>query len=128
MAPPKISNMMTFLIELLAAVPSVIYGLLGIFILVPVLKQSVVPALKSVFGALPIFDGAFYGMSIFSAGIVLSVMIVPFMRLRLAMFEAVVRRFGLGVVFDGVGRTQCFAFQALSAPNKLGDRAGNRLF
>src|ERR1039458_1670192 len=78
MAPPKISNAMTFLIELLAAVPSVIYGLLGIFILVPVLRSSVVPVLKHAFGALPIFEGAFYGMSVFSAGIVLSVMIVPF--------------------------------------------------
>lgn len=78
MAPAKISNTLTFLIELLAAVPSVIYGLLGIFILVPVLQHSVVPALKSAFGALPIFQGAFYGVSYFSAGIVLSIMIVPF--------------------------------------------------
>jgi phosphate transport system permease protein len=78
MAPPKISNAMTFLIELLAAVPSVIYGLLGIFILVPILKSSVVPSLKHLLGALPIFEGAFYGVSVFSAGIVLSVMIVPF--------------------------------------------------
>ena len=78
MAPPRISNALTFLIELLAAVPSVIYGLLGIFILVPFLQKSVVPALKAVFGALPIFQGAFYGVSIFSAGIVLSVMIMPF--------------------------------------------------
>ncbi|MEO8659874.1 MAG: phosphate ABC transporter permease subunit PstC [Bryobacteraceae bacterium] len=78
MAPARISNALTFLIELLAAVPSVIYGLLGVFILVPVLQKSVVPALKSVFGALPIFQGAFYGVSYFSAGIVLSVMIVPF--------------------------------------------------
>jgi phosphate transport system permease protein len=78
MAPPRISNAMTFLIELLAAVPSVIYGLLGIFILVPALQKNIVPALKSVFGALPIFQGAFYGVSVFSAGIVLSVMIVPF--------------------------------------------------
>jgi phosphate transport system permease protein len=78
MAPPRISNLMTFLIELLAAVPSVIYGLLGVFILVPVLQKTVVPALKSVFGSLPIFQGAFYGVSVFSAGIVLSIMIVPF--------------------------------------------------
>jgi phosphate transport system permease protein len=78
MAPPRISNAMTFLIELLAAVPSVIYGLLGIFILVPALQKTVVPALKSVLGALPIFQGVFYGVSVFSAGIVLSVMIVPF--------------------------------------------------
>jgi phosphate transport system permease protein len=78
MAPPRISNAMTFLIELLAAVPSVIYGLLGVFILVPTLQKSIVPALKSVFGSLPIFQGAFYGVSVFSAGIVLSIMIVPF--------------------------------------------------
>jgi phosphate transport system permease protein len=78
MAPAKISNALTFLIELLAAVPSVIYGLLGIFILVPVLQHSVVPVLKSAFGALPIFQGTFYGVSYFSAGIVLSIMIVPF--------------------------------------------------
>jgi len=78
MAPPRLSNICTFLIELLAAVPSVIYGLLGIFVLVPILERYLVPPLKSVFGSLPIFKGAFYGVSLFSAGIVLSVMIVPF--------------------------------------------------
>lgn len=78
MAPPKLSDALAFLIELLAAVPSVIYGLLGIFILVPILKNYVVPILKPVLGFLPIFDGAFYGVSYFSAAIVLSVMIVPF--------------------------------------------------
>jgi len=77
LAPPKLSDAMTFLIELLAAVPSVIIGLIGIFVLVPVL-QRIVPHLKSVFGFLPIFSGAFYGVSLFSAGVVLSVMIVPF--------------------------------------------------
>jgi phosphate transport system permease protein len=46
MAPPKLSNLLTFLIELLAAVPSVIYGLLGIFILVPAIKTYLVPPLK----------------------------------------------------------------------------------
>jgi phosphate transport system permease protein len=77
LAPPKISAPMTFLIELLAAVPSVIIGLIGIFVLVPAL-QKIVPPLQSVLGFLPIFSGPFYGVSIFSAGVVLSVMIVPF--------------------------------------------------
>ncbi len=77
LAPPRISDAMTFLIELLAAVPSVILGLIGIFVLVPILQQ-VVPVLKSVLGFLPIFSGPFYGVSIFSAGVVLCVMIVPF--------------------------------------------------
>ncbi len=77
LAPPKISDALTFCIELLAAVPSVIYGLIGIFVLIPAL-QTIVPPLKSVFGFLPIFSGPFYGVSIFSAGIVLAVMVVPF--------------------------------------------------
>ncbi len=77
LAPPRLSDAMTFLIELLAAVPSVIIGLIGIFVLVPAL-QKIVPLLKAVLGFLPIFSGTFYGVSVFSAGIVLSVMIVPF--------------------------------------------------
>ena len=77
LAPPKISDFLTFVIELLAAVPSVIFGLLGVFLLLPAL-QHIVPVLKQFLGFLPIFSGPFYGVSIFSAGIVLSIMIVPF--------------------------------------------------
>ena len=78
LAPPRLSDSLTFLIELLAAVPSVIYGLLGIFLLVPFLQSTIVPALRAVLGFLPLFSGAFYGVSIFSAGVVLSLMIIPF--------------------------------------------------
>ena len=77
LAPPAISDALTFLIELLAAVPSVIYGLLGIFVLIPILR-TVEPALRAVLGWTPLFRGPFYGVSLFSAGVVLSVMIVPF--------------------------------------------------
>jgi phosphate transport system permease protein len=78
LAPPRLSNMLTFLIELLAAVPSVIYGLLGIFVLVPIIRDYLVPVLTKFFGYLPIFQGPFYGVSFLSAGLVLSVMVVPF--------------------------------------------------
>lgn len=78
LAPRKISDTLTFLIELLAAVPSVIYGLIGIFVLIPILSNFVVPPLKKVLGFLPIFSGPFYGVSYFSAGVILSLMIVPF--------------------------------------------------
>jgi phosphate transport system permease protein len=77
LASPKLSDAMTFLIELLAAVPSVIFGLIGIFVLVPILYQ-VVPVLKQVLGFLPIFSGPFYGVSLFSASVVLSVMVAPY--------------------------------------------------
>jgi phosphate transport system permease protein len=77
LAPRKLSNALTFLIELLAAVPSVIYGLIGIFLLIPVLF-TVVPYFQKYFGWIPIFNGTFYGVSYFSASIVLSIMVVPF--------------------------------------------------
>jgi len=77
LAPPRVSDALTFLIELLAAVPSVIFGLLGIFVLVPILRY-IEPALKAVLGWTPLFSGPFYGVSLFSAGVVMSVMIVPF--------------------------------------------------
>lgn len=77
LAPRKLSNGLTFLIELLAAVPSVIYGLIGIFLLIPFLF-NVVPEFQKFFGWIPIFNGTFYGVSYFSASIVLSIMVVPF--------------------------------------------------
>ena len=78
LAPPKLSNITTFLIELLAAVPSVIYGLLGIFVFIPVMRSWLVPAVRGTLGFLPIFHGAFYGVSLLTAGLVLSIMVVPF--------------------------------------------------
>jgi phosphate transport system permease protein len=77
LAPPRVSDALTFLIELLAAVPSVIFGLLGIFILVPALGV-VEPYLRAVLGWTPFFQGSFYGVSLFSAGVVLALMIIPF--------------------------------------------------
>ncbi len=77
LAPPKLSDAMTFLIQLLAAVPSVIIGLIGIFVLVPVLRK-IVPFLKAVLGFLPVFSGPFYGVSVLTAGVLLAVMVLPF--------------------------------------------------
>jgi len=78
LAPPRLSNAMTFVIELLAAVPSVIYGLLGIFIMVPFLRQYGEPFLKHTLGFLPLFQGPAYGVGMLAAGLVLAVMVVPF--------------------------------------------------
>jgi phosphate transport system permease protein len=77
LAPAGISSGLTFLIELLAAVPSVIIGLLGVFIMIPAMR-SVEPALRAVLGWTPLFQGPFYGVSLLTAGVVLSVMILPF--------------------------------------------------
>jgi phosphate transport system permease protein len=78
LAPPRSSNVFTFLIELLAAVPSVIFGLLAIFTLVPLLRHYVEPALKKTLGFLPLFQGPAYGSSYLAAGLILAIMTFPF--------------------------------------------------
>jgi len=78
LAPRRVSDFLAFCIELLAAVPSVIYGLLGVFILVPVMKVLVDGPLKAALGWLPIFSGPFYGVSTLTAGVLLALMVLPF--------------------------------------------------
>lgn len=78
LAPPRVSDGLTFVIELLAAVPSVIYGLLGIFVVVPFVRTTLGPALKAALGFLPFFQGPVYGVGFLTAGLVLAIMIVPF--------------------------------------------------
>jgi phosphate transport system permease protein len=78
LAPPRLSDTCTFLVELLAAVPSVIYGLLAIFTLVPLLRQYVEPFLKKTLGFLPLFQGPAYGVGYLAAGVILAIMTFPF--------------------------------------------------
>ena len=78
LAPRRMSDSIAFLIDLLAAVPSVVYGVLGIFIVVPLMRTTLGPALKHSLGFLPFFKGPNYGVGFLTAGIVLAIMIVPF--------------------------------------------------
>ncbi len=78
LAPPRISDTLQFFIDLLAAVPSVIYGLLGFFVIVPMMRSVIAPALRSTLGFLPIFSGPSYGVGFFTAGIVLAIMVIPY--------------------------------------------------
>jgi phosphate transport system permease protein len=77
-APRWLRQPVAFLVELLAAIPSVVYGLWGIFVLIPFLRGFVVPPLKALFDWLPLFQGVFYGNSLLAGGIILAIMIVPY--------------------------------------------------
>jgi phosphate transport system permease protein len=77
-APKVLRQPVAFLTGLLAAIPSVVYGLWGIFVLIPLLRKSVFPLLRDAFGFLPLFQGPIYGPSMFAAGIVLAIMIMPY--------------------------------------------------
>jgi phosphate transport system permease protein len=79
-APAWLRQPVAFLVDLLAAVPSVVYGLWGIFFLIPVLRDSVVPFLQDTLGlsATPLFAGPNYGYSMLAAGVILAIMILPY--------------------------------------------------
>jgi phosphate transport system permease protein len=77
-APKSVRQPVAFLISLLAAIPSVVYGLWGIFVLIPILRTSVFPFLRDALGFLPLFQGAIYGPSMLSAGIILAIMVMPY--------------------------------------------------
>jgi phosphate transport system permease protein len=78
LAPQKISDPLQFFIDLLAAVPSVIYGVLGVFIVIPMMRTWIAPTLKATLGFLPLFQGPAYGVGFLTAGIVLSIRVIPY--------------------------------------------------
>jgi phosphate transport system permease protein len=82
MCPPMLKRPLGTAVELLAAIPSIIYGMWGLFVFAPVFGDYIQPALTKVFGDLwilgPLFRGAPNGIGILSAGIILSIMVIPF--------------------------------------------------
>jgi len=76
-APRWLGQPLSFLIELLAAVPSVVYGLWGLFVLAPFMRTTLGPALQHVLGWTPLFSGPIYGVGLLTGGIILALMIVP---------------------------------------------------
>src|SRR5215213_8713232 len=76
-APHYIARPVGFLVELLAAIPSVVYGLWGIFVLAPFLRQYVQPVLAQLFGWTPFFRGTITGLGLLTGGIILAIMVTP---------------------------------------------------
>ncbi|MGZ3787187.1 MAG: phosphate ABC transporter permease subunit PstC [Bacteriovorax sp.] len=75
--PLQISRIVALLVEMVAAIPSIVFGLWGIFFLSPLMKSTIAPFLKNYFGYLPLFGGPSFGIGILTASLVLSVMIIP---------------------------------------------------
>lgn len=103
LAPRKLAGLFGFLIEMLAAIPSVVYGLWGVFVLTPWLRESVQPRLKFIFGDFLLFEGPPYGIGMMAAGIILAIMVTP-------TITAVSRE-----VFRSISRNQREAALALGA-------------
>jgi phosphate transport system permease protein len=77
LCPPFLKGIISFLVELLATIPSVIYGLWAIFVLAPILREHVQPFLAKNFGWTGLFEGPAYGLGMLAAGIILAIMVVP---------------------------------------------------
>src|SRR6185312_7883853 len=77
MSPARVRHVVSFFVEILAAIPSVVFGLWGLLVLVPILRDVVEPALGRWFGFVPLFSGAPLGIGFLPAGIVLAIMILP---------------------------------------------------
>ncbi|HEX3879243.1 MAG TPA: phosphate ABC transporter permease subunit PstC [Bryobacteraceae bacterium] len=82
LAPRRVSDWLTFLVELLAAVPSVIYGLIAVFTLIPLMRDYIEPLIKHTLGELPaigrFFSGPATGGGYLTAGVILAIMTFPF--------------------------------------------------
>lgn len=76
-APRRLGVALGMLIELLAAVPSIVYGLWGLFVLAPIVSGWIGPALQAAFGFLPFFQGTIYGVNMLTAALILTLMILP---------------------------------------------------
>jgi len=79
-APPWLRQPVAFFVDLLAAIPSVVYGLWGIFVLLPVLRLGVMPFLQQTLHlkVIPLFAGPAYGPSMLGAGLILAIMVLPY--------------------------------------------------
>jgi phosphate transport system permease protein len=78
LAPPRVSRVVGTAIELLAAVPSIIYGMWGLFVFAPFMATYVQPLLGGALGFLPLFTGPPLGIGMLTAGIILAFMVLPF--------------------------------------------------
>jgi phosphate transport system permease protein len=100
-AHPRLARPVGYAIELLAAIPSIIYGMWGLFVLAPVMADHVQPALQKVFGDLPLVQGPPMGIGVLTAGIVLALMVLPFItavvRDVFALVPAVMKEAGYGM-------------------------------
>ncbi len=77
LAPHRVDQAVSFVVELLASIPSIVYGIWGLFVLAPLLRTLVEPWLIQHFGFLPLFQGFPFGIGMLNAGIVLAIMVVP---------------------------------------------------
>jgi phosphate transport system permease protein len=123
LAPRWFGAIFGFLVEMLAAIPSVVYGLWGLFVVIPWLRISVQPFLRTHFGFLPFFTGPIYGVSMMAASLILAIMIIPTITaICKEVFYAVPKSLKEGVLALGSTRAEMLSIGVISSsrPGILG--------
>jgi phosphate transport system permease protein len=116
LAPRKVSRLVGFLIEMLAAIPSVVFGLWGVFVLCPWVRETLQPFLTKWLGFLPIFQGTSYGVGMLTAGMILAIMIIPTISsLSKEVFKAVPRAQREAALALGATRWEMMKLSVLKA-------------
>ncbi|MBI1860920.1 MAG: phosphate ABC transporter permease subunit PstC [Deltaproteobacteria bacterium] len=116
LAPRRLARFVSFTVEMLAAIPSVVYGLWGIFVLAPWLRTVVEPFLGTYFGFLPFFQGPPYGVGMLAASLILAVMITPTISsIAREIFRAVPSNYREAALALGATRWEMIRLSVLSA-------------
>lgn len=122
-APKWAANILSFFIELIAAVPSIIFGLWGFVVLCPLLQTHLYPFLIKNLGWLPLFEGPSVGTSVLAAGIVLAIMVMPFIcSVSFSVLKAVPS--GQRFAAFGLGATKWEAIKNIVLPEAKSGIAG----
>lgn len=122
LAHRTVGSIVSFVMELLAAIPSIVYGIWGFFVLAPWLRSAVEPWLIQNFGFLPLFRGTPFGIGVLNAGIILAIMVVPtIISISREVLLATPRSFREASLALGATRTEAIAVAVDAArPGILG--------
>jgi len=116
LAPRRVARVVGFLVEMLAAIPSVVYGLWGIFVLAPWLRTTVEPFFAKTLGFLPFFQGPPYGVGMMAAGIILAIMVTPTISsLCREVFRAIPRGYREAAMALGATRWETMVISVLQS-------------
>ncbi len=90
LCPPKLRNVISFLIEMLAAIPSIVYGLWALFVLAPFIRTTVFPFINEIFPNISFLQGPSFGIGILASALILAIMISPIITaVTIEVFKAI---------------------------------------
>lgn len=126
LAPRRLRNWLSYAVETLAAVPSIVYGLWGLLFFLPVVLRPVMAQLESWFGGFFLFEGPVFGLSYFAAGVVLAIMILPIMTAIIREVFAVAPTAEMHAAY-GLGATQAEVIRKVLLPRSYSGIVGGAM-